>query len=220
MDAELQRVLTDAVGKGAVRAASDAVVASNGDAVATIVRICCDTGTPFSVLSGTGSKAGSAATGVLTLDLSKLESVEVHEGALTLHAQAGATVASLRSAADNARLAVIGLPEKTGAERVGGMLARGEVPRRSLCGIEAVLPTGEVVRTGGGVLKDVVGYDLAALLLGSMGRLAVVVAATFRLEPARAHTPVPPAPGITADLAGSVIAGAFDPQGLLRISES
>ncbi|MBV8444649.1 MAG: FAD-binding oxidoreductase, partial [Candidatus Dormibacteraeota bacterium] len=90
----------------------------------------------------------------------------------------------------------------------------GEVPRRSLCGVEAVVPGGELVRFGGGVLKDVVGYDLPALLLGSMGRLAVIVAVTFRLEPAAARTPAPPPPGAIGDL--DLVTAAFDPHGLLH----
>jgi FAD/FMN-containing dehydrogenase len=93
------------------------------------------------------------------------------------------------------------------------LIARGEVPRRSLCGIEAVLSTGERVSAGGSVLKDVVGYDLGTVLLGSMGALAIIVAATFRLEPARSRTPVPEPPGAVPR--HELIARAFDPQGLL-----
>jgi glycolate oxidase len=50
-------------------------------------------------------------------------------------------------------------------------------------GLEAVLPTGEVVETGGKVVKNVVGYDLTQLLVGSEGTLAVITRIILRLVP-------------------------------------
>ena len=90
------------------------------------------------------------------------------------------------------------------------------MPRRSLTGVEAVLPTGEAVGFGGSVLKDVVGYDLPAVLLGSMGRLAVILAVSFRLEPQHAKTPVAQALGAEAAGAHAMLVRAFDPRGLLQ----
>ena len=54
-------------------------------------------------------------------------------------------------------------------------------------GVEAVLADGRVVRRLAGLLKDNAGYDLAQLLVGSEGTLAVVTAARLRLVPAPAH---------------------------------
>lgn len=51
-------------------------------------------------------------------------------------------------------------------------------------GLEAVLPSGEVIRTGGKLYKDVAGYDLTKLLVGSEGTLAIVTEATLKLIPA------------------------------------
>ena len=51
-------------------------------------------------------------------------------------------------------------------------------------GLEAVLAPGEVVRLGGPVRKDVAGYDLQSLLIGSEGTLGIVTAAWLRLIPA------------------------------------
>lgn len=51
-------------------------------------------------------------------------------------------------------------------------------------GLEAVLPSGEMIRTGGKLYKDVAGYDLTKLLVGSEGTLALITEATLKLLPA------------------------------------
>ncbi|TCZ76121.1 FAD-binding protein [Paenibacillus albiflavus] len=51
-------------------------------------------------------------------------------------------------------------------------------------GLEAVLPSGEIIRTGGKLYKDVAGYDLTKLLVGSEGTLAIITEAIVKLLPA------------------------------------
>ncbi len=51
-------------------------------------------------------------------------------------------------------------------------------------GLTAVLPSGEIIRTGGKLMKDVAGYDLTKLLVGSEGTLAVITEAILKLIPA------------------------------------
>lgn len=50
-------------------------------------------------------------------------------------------------------------------------------------GLEAVLANGEIIRTGGKLMKDVAGYDLTKLLVGSEGTLAIITEATLKLVP-------------------------------------
>lgn len=50
-------------------------------------------------------------------------------------------------------------------------------------GLKAVLPNGSIIRTGGKLMKDVAGYDLTKLLVGSEGTLAVITEATLKLIP-------------------------------------
>ncbi len=73
------------------------------------------------------------------------------------------------------------------AHNAGGPRAvRYGVTRDWVCGLEAVLPSGEITRLGGKRMKDVTGYNLLQLLIGSEGTLAVVTQITVRL------TPLPP----------------------------
>jgi glycolate oxidase len=71
-----------------------------------------------------------------------------------------------------------------GAEGPGGPRAfKYVVTRHYVLGVEAVLPTGEQIRAGGWVVKNVVGYDLTQLLVGSEGTLAILTKIILRLIP-------------------------------------
>ena len=71
------------------------------------------------------------------------------------------------------------------AECSGGLRAlKYGVTRDYVLGVEAVLGSGEVIRSGGRLVKDVAGYDLRRLLCGSEGTLAVMTELTMRLVPA------------------------------------
>lgn len=75
---------------------------------------------------------------------------------------------------------------------IGGNVAEGSGGPRAVrygttkdyvCGLEAVLPGGEIMRTGAKVVKDVTGYNLCQLLTGSEGTLAVITEITLRMIP-------------------------------------
>jgi glycolate oxidase len=70
------------------------------------------------------------------------------------------------------------------AECAGGpRAAKYGVTKNFVTGLEFVLPTGEVTRWGGKLRKDVAGYDVGSLVIGSEGTLAVVTEITLRLLP-------------------------------------
>jgi glycolate oxidase len=70
------------------------------------------------------------------------------------------------------------------AECAGGPRAfKYGTTKRYVLALEAVLPTGEIVRTGSKAVKNVVGYDLTQLLIGSEGTLAIITKITLRLIP-------------------------------------
>ncbi len=88
----------------------------------------------------------------------------------------------------------------------GGMRAiKYGVTRHHVLGLEAVLPTGEVIRTGGKFVKASTGYDLTQLIVGSEGTLALVTEATLKLQPRLGHqaTVLAPFPDL-ASVAGAV----------------
>jgi glycolate dehydrogenase FAD-linked subunit len=94
----------------------------------------------------------------------------------------------------------------TVATNAGGMRAvKYGVTRHQVLGLEAVLGTGEIIRTGGKFVKSTSGYDLTQLIVGSEGTLAVVTEAILRLYPRLAHAATVLAPFRTvADVAAAV----------------
>ena len=75
------------------------------------------------------------------------------------------------------------------ATNAGGMRAiKYGVTRHQVLGLEAVLATGEVIRTGGKFVKSSTGYDLTQLIVGSEGTLALVTEVTLKLHPRAAHS--------------------------------
>ncbi len=70
------------------------------------------------------------------------------------------------------------------AENAGGMRAvKYGVTKDYVMGLQVVLPTGEIIETGGKCVKDVVGYNLTQLFVGSEGTLGVVTRAVLKLLP-------------------------------------
>jgi glycolate oxidase FAD binding subunit len=117
--------------------------------------------------------------------------VEYVAGDLTLTARAGATLADIArvTAAEGQWLALDPFGAATGT--LGATIATGSAgtlahafgtPRDNVLGLEAVTGTGDIVRAGGRVVKNVAGFDLARLFTGAWGTLAVITEATVRLR--------------------------------------
>jgi FAD/FMN-containing dehydrogenase len=145
-----------------------------------------------------GSVPRAGAEVVVSLRrLDDLAPVDVLAGQVT--AGAGVTLAALQAHVATAGLA---FGVDTGARdsaTVGGMIAtnaggvhvvRHGSMRAQVVGVEAVLGTGAVISRLGGLVKDNTGYDLAQLLCGSEGTLAVVTRARLRLVADEPHVVV------------------------------
>lgn len=88
----------------------------------------------------------------------------------------------------------------------GGMRAvKYGVTRHHVLGLEVVLPTGEVIRTGGKVVKATSGYDLTQLVIGSEGTLALVTEVTLKLHPRLEHSATVLAPFASLDQVTAVV---------------
>lgn len=150
----------------------------------------------------------------LLLDMTGLDRLVEHEaGDLVVVAEAGLPVAALLEATGTAGQELVAdLPPRrlSGGSTVGGALATGvSGPRRLqrgalrdlVLGATVVLADGTVASSGGKVVKNVAGYDLAKLVTGSYGTLGVVVRAAFRLHPVRPARRWVVAAGPPADVA-------------------
>ncbi len=104
------------------------------------------------------------------------------------------------------------------AENAGGMRTpKYGVTKHSVLGLEFVTATGEVIRTGGKTVKNVVGFDLTGLMCGSEGMLGIITEATLRLLPMPAATSTVRASFRTMEEACEVLT-KFTPVGLLPMA--
>lgn len=163
----------------------------------------------------------------LVLDTTGLDRLVEHgAGDLVVVAEAGLPVAELlEKVGGAAQELVVDLPPArlAGGSTVGGMLSTGQSgPRRLqrggvrdlVLGATVVLADGTVASSGGKVVKNVAGYDLAKLLTGAYGTLGIVVRAAFRLHPARADRAFVVGSGQPADVsarARDVVASQLAP---------
>jgi glycolate oxidase FAD binding subunit len=163
--------------------------------VAAVLALASEAGIPVTPWGG-GTKMGIGSPPArpgLVLSLRRLDRLLEHEpGDLTATAQAGMSLAAFQAA-----LGVQGQwlsldPPYADRATLGGILAASAAgPRRHLygtardllIGLTLVLADGAVVRGGGKVVKNVAGYDLPKLAIGSFGTLGVIVDATFKLRP-------------------------------------
>jgi glycolate oxidase FAD binding subunit len=139
----------------------------------------------------------------LVVDLSRMAAVLDHAaGDLIVEAQAGTQLQRVQDTVAGAgqRLA---LDDPVGGSSIGGVLATnlsgpGRVAtgtaRDLLIGVEIVRADGVVAKAGGRVVKNVAGYDLGKLVIGSFGTLGVITKAVFRLHPLPAARRVVTAP--------------------------
>ncbi len=129
----------------------------------------------------------------LSLDTSRLDRVAAHNPAdLTATVEAGITLDALReSLEEHGQFLAMDAPRPDLAT-VGGTLAAGAIgplkwqfgsPRDLVVGMKVVQANGRVTKSGGRVVKNVSGYDMARLHVGGLGTLGVIVEVSFKLTP-------------------------------------
>lgn len=172
--------------------------ASTAEVVA-IVRTCRELGVPFVPRgAGTGLSGGAHAPeeGIL-IECSRMNRIlEVDAENRVAVVQPGVVNAELSTAIASLGLFYAPDPSSQQACTIGGNVATNAggmravkygVTRHHVLGLEAVLPSGEVIQSGGKFVKASTGYDLTQLIIGSEGTLALVTEITVRLYPRPAH---------------------------------
>ena len=141
--------------------------------------------------AGTGLNAGAIAThGGIVLSLERMTRIlEIDRENFVAVVEPGVTVAEVCRRAEEAGLYYPLYPGELSAT-IGGNIATNAggmnavkygVTRHNVLGLEAVLPNGEIIKTGGKFVKCSSGYDLTQLIIGSEGTLAVVTQVILKL---------------------------------------
>jgi glycolate dehydrogenase FAD-linked subunit len=189
------------------------------DQVAELVRICGAFDVPI-VPRGAGSGLSGGATGIegaLTIAFTAMDRiVEIDADNLCVVTQPGVINARLKAAVaeqglfyapDPASFEMCSIGGNLGTNAGGLCCVKYGQTRESVLGLEVVMADGSVIRTGGKNIKDVAGYSLTHLIIGSQGTLAIITEATLRLRP----TPPPRSTLLaffpTLESAGEAVAG-------------
>ncbi|MCR8636478.1 FAD-binding oxidoreductase [Paenibacillus radicis (ex Xue et al. 2023)] len=131
--------------------------------------------------------------GGMVFDLSVMNDVlEVYEEDLVAVASPGVLTSNIHKAAEQKGLLYPPDPSSSHVSTIGGNLAENSGGPRGLkygvtkdyvIGLEVITPEGELIRTGGRTVKNVTGYDLTKLIVGSEGTLGIITKAILRLIP-------------------------------------
>jgi glycolate oxidase FAD binding subunit len=190
----------DAAPGDAVRGVAPSVVVSPADQSEVVAVLAAATSNGLAVVArGGGTKLAWGAAPArcdVVLSTSRIEGIVDHEPAdLVCVVRAGTTLAGLQErlgATPGFRQRLMLDPPQGADATLGGVIAtaasgplrtRFGTPRDLVIGASFVLSDGTVGRSGGKVVKNVAGFDVAKLLVGSLGTLAVITEIAFRLHP-------------------------------------
>ena len=209
----LERDLRQIVGEEFLRAGDAAVAPYAADAlgighppdfvvlpadtpqVAAIARLCHHHRVPMVVRgAGTGYTGGAVPTaGGVVISMERLNRIiEIDEANLLVVVEPNVITGDLQRAVEAVGLFYPPDPASLEWSSIGGNVAecaggprafKYGVTKNYVLALEAVLPNGEIVRTGSKAVKNVVGYDLTHLLVGSEGTLAIITRIVLRLIP-------------------------------------
>jgi len=174
----------------------DAVVkVSSAQEIAAILKFAGQANFPVTPRgAGQGLSGGAVPVlGGVVLTLERMNKIlEIDQENLMVTTEPGVITGALHQAVESQGLFYPPDPASLDSCTIGGNIAENAggpravkygVTRQYVCGLEAVLPSGEIVSMGGKLVKDVTGYDLMHLLIGSEGTLAVVTKIILKLIP-------------------------------------
>ena len=184
---------TDALQKGAP--ADLVLLPGSTQEVASIAALCDHHRIPMVVRgAGTGYTGGAVPLfGGVVIAMDRLNKIlEIDEENLLAVVQPDVITGDLQDAVEARGLFYPPDPASLRQSSIGGNVAecaggprafKYGTTKRYVLALEAVLPSGEIIRTGSKAVKNVVGYDLTQLLVGSEGTLAILTEITLRLVP-------------------------------------
>ena len=163
--------------------------------VSQVLRLANDTDTPVVTRgSGTGLSGGSIPVAdCIVLCMVKMERIlELDAANLTMTVEPGVTTIQIAEAAERADLFYPPDPGSMKISTIGGNVAENSgglrglkygVTRNYVMGLEVVLPDGEVIWLGNKCVKDVAGFSLKDVMIGSEGALGIITKVLLRLIP-------------------------------------
>ncbi len=151
--------------------------------------------------AGTGLAAGAAPMlGGIVLSLENMNRIlEIDRENLFMVVEPGVTTGEIQRRAQEEGFLYAGDPCSAESSFIGGNVATNAggnkavkygTTSRHIYGLEVVLPTGEIASLGGKCVKDVTGYDLVHLMVGSEGTLGVITKIFLKLMPRPLHNAV------------------------------
>lgn len=139
------------------------------------------------------AEASRTKTPISQVDLRRLDALVEHTAEdMTATVEAGMTLGAFQELLGRAGQWLPLDPPNAGALSIADLLAGDRsgprrfgygVARDFLIGIKVLLASGEVIKAGGKVVKNVAGYDLCKLFIGARHSLGIIVEATFKLRP-------------------------------------
>jgi glycolate oxidase len=171
------------------------VLPASTSEISRIAALCNDERVPLVVRgAGTGYTGGAVPThGGVVLSMERLNAiVEIDQDNLLAIVQPNVITAELQREVEKVGLFYPPDPASLEQSSLGGNVAecaggprafKYGTTKRYVLALEAVLPSGEIICTGSKAVKNVVGYDLTQLLVGSEGTLAIITEITLRLVP-------------------------------------
>ena len=171
------------------------VLANSAQQVSAIMRLAQGARVPVTPRgAGYGLSGGAVPVcGGIVLSLERMNRIlEIDRGNLMVTVEPGVITGDIHRAVEAEGLFYPPDPASLDSCSIGGNIAEDAggpravkygVTKDWVCGLEAVLPSGEIVSFGGKLVKDVTGYNLLQLLVGSEGTLAIVTKIILRLVP-------------------------------------
>ena len=172
-----------------------AVRATTVEQISKLMKFANENRIPITPRGGGYGLSGGAVPvcGGIVLSLEKMDRIlEIDKKNLMITVEPGVITGKIHEAVEREGLFYPPDPASLDSCTIGGNIAecaggpraiKYGVTKDYVCGLEAVLPSGEIIQLGGKLVKNVTGYDLIQLIIGSEGTLAIITKIILRLIP-------------------------------------